>query len=431
MTRQKLAVNAALALMAAALVLLSLRQSAALALLTGIGALLCAIIMVLLNQRRDSRRAAALARRVAAREAELQAAWQTGGYLSEAHDRVQLTRAVVGETRRLLHSEAAAFCTHGCGSRKLAGSWGVQGISGAVDAFDPTRAGFDASTTDTDAQCPVVNPAFAGGQLRQPIVKNGQTLACLCVANRQARIFSPDERELIAHIASQAGAVLERVELVENETARATIAERERLSREIHDTITQSLGWASFNAQTIQEYLSRGEIGAAQIQLDKQIAISRSLYNDARGLLLGLRTSPDLPLVAAVREYAARFSAWSGVATTVDAEGFDAVRLPPDTELQILRVVQEALSNVRKHANACNAYIVFQRADTWAQLTVTDDGQGLRPVGVNEGAGHYGMRSMCDRIEALGGSLKVYAHPAQGTVVEARIPIVYREGEIA
>jgi signal transduction histidine kinase len=251
------------------------------------------------------------------------------------------------------------------------------------------------------------------------------------VANRQARSFSTRERELLSHIASQAGAVLERVTLVENETARATVAERERLSREIHDTITQSLGWASFNGQTIQEYLSHGQLGAAQVQLDKQIAISRALYNDARGLLLGLRTSPDLPLVSAVREYAACFSDWSAIETTVDADGFGAVRLPPDTELQILRVVQEALSNIRKHANARHAYIVFRRDGNCAQLTVSDDGRGLQPASDHaDGPDHLGMRSMRERIEALGGSLSVHARLEHGTVVEARVPIVYREGDV-
>ena len=432
LTRQERAMTLALVITTAALVLFSLLLSPALALLAGSGALLCAGVLVLLNLRRTNRRVAGLAQQVAERDAELAAAWQTGTCLSEAQDRVQLTRTLVSETRRLLHSEAVAFCAHGCESRNVAGSWSVQGIGGAVGAFDPARAGFDASSITGDVPCPVVNTAYSAGQLRQPIVRNRQTLACLCVANRQARSFSTHERELLFHIASQAGAVLERVELVENETARATVAEREHLSREIHDTITQSLGLACFNAQAIQEYLSQGQVEAAQIQLDKQIAISRAVYDDARGLLLGLRTSPDLPLLSAVREYAARFSDWSAIATTVDADGFGGVRLPPDTELQILRVVQEALSNVRKHANARHAYIAFRRDDSCAHLTISDDGRGLQPSSDHAGGpDHLGMRSMRERIESLGGSLSVHARDEQGTVVEARVPIVYREGDVS
>jgi signal transduction histidine kinase len=430
MTRPERLVLIALIIAIAALVLLSLLVSPALALLTGISAMLTAGVIVLLEQRRASRRAEVLARQVAAREAELETVWQVGTLLGEAQDRKQLTQAVVSETRRLLGAEAAAFClcasSTSCHSRRL----NVQGVGGLADAFDVSSAGCDLQFPASDACCPVVQAAFRVGQLRQPIARNGEVLACLCVASRQPTTDSARERDLLGYVATQTAAALERIEQIERVTASATAVERERLAREIHDTLTQSLGWASFNAQSIQEYLSRGQLAAAQTQLDKQIALSRALYNDARGLLMGLRTNADTPLVPAIRDYANRFSEWSGITTIVDGEDFGDVRLPPDVELQLLRVAQEALSNVRKHAQAKRIYIAFHRDQSCAEMTISDDGQGMvLDSQLDSGAARFGMRSMRERMEALGGTLNIHSLPGRGSIVHARIPIVYCEGD--
>jgi signal transduction histidine kinase len=105
--------------------------------------------------------------------------------------------------------------------------------------------------------------------------------------------------------------------------------------------------------------------------------------------------------------------------------------LAPLVEVQLIRVVQEALSNVRKHARAARAGVRLERVGEFARLTIEDDGQGFDPTHVARGQWpRFGLQSMRERVESVGGSFTIESTPGQGTKVTVQIPIVYRGEEL-
>jgi signal transduction histidine kinase len=377
---------------------------------------------------------AALVQGIAMREAELQQAWQYGLDVMTAPDYPHLLRTIVGRTRALLGADASALCTLQRGTSTSTEGWAVQAACGAPEAFDTAIYRLPRQVGGLSGSCPVVCSPYRLSHLRLSIIRNGVALGCLCVACRQDRTFSTHERGLLTGLAVQAGAALRRMQDKEHECGNAVAAERERLAREMHDTLAQLIGFAGFKTKAVQELLAQGQIEAAQGQLKTLGSLSQALYADARELILGLHAEPGQAraLVPALTAYAERFGEWSGIATTVVAEGFDGVLLRPAVELQLVRVVQEGLSNARKHAQAQNIRIAINRDDEWAVVSVADDGRGFecaaRAAG---GVMQFGLQSMRDRIAAVGGSLAIQSTPGRGTMVTARVPLVYREGEMS
>jgi two-component system nitrate/nitrite sensor histidine kinase NarX len=158
-------------------------------------------------------------------------------------------------------------------------------------------------------------------------------------------------------------------------------------------------------------------------------AAGGEIYGDVREAIAELRTRPDpgpLGLRRALTEYVAQFGDRTGIATTCNTDGVDAAQqdLAPAAEVQLLRIGQEALTNVRKHANAARAVVrVWREADGW-YVAVRDDGVGFDPTAVaaEPGGRHVGITIMRERAESVGGRLEVTSQPGAGTEVRAWVP---------
>jgi signal transduction histidine kinase len=120
-------------------------------------------------------------------------------------------------------------------------------------------------------------------------------------------------------------------------------------------------------------------------------------------------------------EYVGHFQARWGVTAKLIVEDADALALSPLVEVQLLRVIQEALANVRKHAQARHVWITFKTEDKGVAVIVEDDGKGFEPDDAQ--LGHFGLRLMRERCESVGGSLHVDSAIGQGTRIEARLPL--------
>jgi len=153
--------------------------------------------------------------------------------------------------------------------------------------------------------------------------------------------------------------------------------------------------------------------------------VARDLYGDVREGILGLRTGPGDGLAAALRGYLDRYAEMSGlrVAFDVEPEAADA-RPAPAAEVQLMRVVQEALSNVRKHARARSVSVRFAREGGCLSVEIRDDGRGFDPtVRPSTGWPHFGLQTMRERAESVGGTLAVETTRGRGTRVTARVPV--------
>jgi signal transduction histidine kinase len=201
----------------------------------------------------------------------------------------------------------------------------------------------------------------------------------------------------------------------------AALRERERLARDLHDSLGHALVAVSIQLEAIQR-LYRVDPARAEGQVDALKTLTRDTMAGLRRALAGLR-SPGLgeqPLAAALQQLAVAVGQRSGlsVACTVSP---GTERLAPAVAETLWRVAQEALTNVERHAHARTVSVDLQVLPAAASLRVSDDGQGLPPAAETL-PGHFGLRGMRERVEGLGGSLRM--HGAAGTVIEASLPLL-------
>jgi signal transduction histidine kinase len=206
----------------------------------------------------------------------------------------------------------------------------------------------------------------------------------------------------------------------------ATLQERERLARELHDSLGQTLAAARLQASTARLLLAQGETAQTDKCLEQMADMTIEAETDVREYLLGAKISfsADRPFFEALRQYAARFSQQYGlqvglsIPPQLEAQGLEAM-----VEVQLLRIIQEAMSNVRKHARAKNIHVVFAVLGPHVQIIILDDGQGFdsESIAARQAEG-FGLQAMRERAEALGGNLDVISQPGQGTQVVVQVP---------
>lgn len=200
--------------------------------------------------------------------------------------------------------------------------------------------------------------------------------------------------------------------------------ERARLARELHDGIGQTLTALAMRL----ERLSAEAAGERQLGgLEEALGLARQALAETRELARLLRPPilDDLGLVPALRWLARTFGRHAGITVDFAAEGLGPERLPAEVETLLFRVVQEALTNVAKHAAADRAEVRLARRGGWIALAVADRGRGFDPRGVGEGAAGagFGLKGMQDRVECSDGRFALRSAPGAGTVVEVRVPL--------
>ena len=209
------------------------------------------------------------------------------------------------------------------------------------------------------------------------------------------------------------------------QTMHAVMQERERLSRELHDGVAQLVADLLLRLDTIKELVEADRPQEAEAELQRLHGVADEIYQDIGESITGLRSNVmERGLVRALQDYLEQFEERHQIATNLRADEA-ADQLAPLAALQLFRLVQEALTNVRKHAGAEKATVTLT-SDGPDQLRViiADDGQGFIPGSQsNAKARSLGLTSMRERVEALGGTFQVTSRPALGTQVSATIPI--------
>ena len=200
----------------------------------------------------------------------------------------------------------------------------------------------------------------------------------------------------------------------------AVAEERALLARELHDSIAQGLAFLKIQVQLLRGALRRGESAQVQRAVDELDAGLRESVADVRELLLHFRTRTNTDdFGAAIKTTLRKFQHQTGLTTHLHLHGSGAP-LPPDVQVQLLHVVQEALSNVRKHAGASAVWVDVQQQPPW-RVEVRDDGCGFEvDAAVDET--HVGLRIMRERADGIGAQVQVRSQPGQGTCVTVELP---------
>jgi two-component system, NarL family, sensor kinase len=289
-----------------------------------------------------------------------------------------------------------------------------------------------------------------------PLYFQDRPLGIINLTGPDERELSEDELRLLATISFQVGIAVERARLAEESTQLARVAERERIAREIHDTLAQGLTAIGLDIESALRHID-AEPEGARTRLERALRTTRQSLEEARRSVLDLRA--ELPggrsLPDALMALSRDFTSDTGVPVKVDihavkagvltpAAGQDTVgdlrmagdstpgtgqsmsssgveaALPPRVEAELFKVVQEALINIRRHAHATQVQVRLQRVQHRTTLSVQDNGVGFMPGTSDDG--RHGLLGMRERVKLLGGRLSVRSRPGRGTRITVTIP---------
>jgi signal transduction histidine kinase len=307
----------------------------------------------------------------------------------------------------LLDGDVAVLVTTGPDGEAHVAAW--SGPDGSVDR----AGGFAASDVGVSR---FVRPDLVTARLEAPLQRAGETIGLLMVGASRSRGFEVDEVETLSSLANQAAIAIENARLQARLRELAVDAERERIAREMHDGLAQVLGYVNTKSQAIEQLLVAGRTREARGLLAELAAAARSIYVDVREAILGLRSPvvPGVGLVAAVEDYATRFTEASKIAVAVEATpGARRLDLSPQVEAQVFRIVQEALTNVRKHSGAARATVSFAVGDGRLDVSVADDGHGFAISAAPTDLPRYGIEAMRERAHSIAGTVE-WSSPASG-----------------
>ncbi len=268
-----------------------------------------------------------------------------------------------------------------------------------------------------------------------PLLLKEQVIGALMVGHHEADYFTQHHAELAVAFGSQAAVAIENARLYEQALSLAALEERQRLARELHDSVSQALYGIALGARTARTLLDRAELAAEQTEtlaspLDYVLSLAEAALTEMRALIFELRPESLAMegLVVALTRQGDALEARHNVAVTT-AFGPEP-ELPLSTKEALFRVAQEALHNVVKHASAGSvslSLLTEENSDPVTEasqalvLRVVDDGCGFNPAAAFPG--HLGLRSIHERVEKIGGQLTVQSAPGQGTRIEVRLPL--------
>ena len=178
-------------------------------------------------------------------------------------------------------------------------------------------------------------------------------------------------------------------QILEQQQAVATLQERERLARELHDSAGQVLGYVNLQAETIHKWLQAGNAEKADSLVLRLTEVAKEAHADIRESILSLKagSAQGWSFLPTLKRYLDDFQAHYGIRTELVLKGgLEENKFKPDAEVQLLRVIQEALTNARKHGHAHNVQVVIEQRESWGHITVTDDGNGFDPARISQEA---------------------------------------------
>jgi len=248
-----------------------------------------------------------------------------------------------------------------------------------------------------------------------------RSLGVLTLFSKDTDRFTSDFIQLLECIGHQLGVAVENARFHQRTEQVAILEERTRISRELHDSLAQTLGWLRIKTEILEDDLRLGEMERTQEDLTAIRRVVRDACYDVRESIDGLRTRPTGDLTSTAAAWISEFRQRSGLRTDFRAKDGD-VRLSAVVETELLRILQEALTNVRKHAQAQMVRVDFQIKGSLAELVIEDDGNGFDYSREQDG-GHFGLGIMRERAERLGGSFSVETALGKGTKITAHLPL--------
>ena len=213
-------------------------------------------------------------------------------------------------------------------------------------------------------------------------------------------------------------------QLLEQQRQLASLEARERLGRDLHDGLGQMMGYLNVQAQAVDTLLDQGHYQAARRNLTDLSLAARSAHQEIRAHILDLRPAdtPRQDFLSAVRDYTQQFSRrYNLPVTCAIPDGFPAAPFNPAVEEQAIRILQEGLTNARRHAHADAVRVDFRQRERVIDMEISDNGRGFDPAAAPP-EGHFGLTIMRERAVQAGGELHLHTGPGQGVRLVATLP---------
>ncbi|GIW34254.1 GAF domain-containing protein [Meiothermus sp.] len=267
----------------------------------------------------------------------------------------------------------------------------------------------------------VTEPEGIRAFMHIPIRLDGEVFGVFSINNLLPHTLGPEEQRAFTSLARRAAVAIRNAHLYAEAQGKAALEERQKLARNLHDSVSQAIYGIVLGVRTAKTQLARNP-EQAPAALDFVLNLAEGAIAEMRALIFELRPESlkQEGLVAALAKQAAALRARHGLPLEAHLGPEPAMSL--EAKEALYRVAQEALNNIAKHAKAHKAHLRLQQANGMVQLEICDDGVGFDSQ--REYPGHLGLVSMRERIERLGGRFEVVSSPGAGTTVRANLPLL-------
>ena len=262
--------------------------------------------------------------------------------------------------------------------------------------------------------------------LAVPFIAKGSVVAiAFAMTYDEARDFSPEQVKLACGIADAVSLAIENARLYDKTREVAVIEERERLAHELHDNLAQLLGAMQLKASQAAANLTHARTQKAAANLDDLQEMISEAHTDVRETIFNMRTviSPTADFLTTLQAYLDAYTTRYNIDVSLHLEGEPDLVWDVGTSVQVMRIIQEGLTNVRKHASNDQVYLTIRPDDCFTQFILVDHGSGFNPKAVAEHNGHHlGLNVMRERAESIGGQLAIDSQPGRGTRLTLTVP---------
>ena len=334
--------------------------------------------------------------------------------------------AVVLHARDLLGSDESVLSLDEDASRSVQFAGTVDGSVSVADGTScmTSAVGSGSHQHGRAVACPVRAASDWGADMVVPIRGPIDMLGELWIGRRSDVPFTERDRGFLVTLSGLAAIAITSAQMREAGRQRAVLAERERIAREMHDSLAQVLGVTHLRLRALDDRDDVSGNAEIAVELTQLADICEEAYQDVREAILGLRDSSktERGLQDNLRAYLTKYTQQCKIETSLDSRLDHRLSLSPRCEVHLIRVIQEALTNVRKHSGATSVTVRVSESDSETTFVVEDDGLGFDQGGSSGDRDGYGLFTMRERMALLNGSLAVESAPGHGTRVIATVP---------
>jgi nitrate/nitrite-specific signal transduction histidine kinase len=267
-----------------------------------------------------------------------------------------------------------------------------------------------------------------------PLVVEDKTIGGIGLSFAEAQSFSGEDRSFLLSLARLCTQALERAHLYELEkkarteaeaaqqrlTLLAETQERNRLAQDLHDNIAQTLGYLNLQITIVNNQLNKGQLAEVQNKLEELKQVVNEAYTDVREEIFNLRAriTAELPFLETLRSYLSKYKKFYKLDVQLLLEADEAIfTFSSEVGAQIIRIIQEALINVRKHAQTDQATIRLSQQEDHIRISIEDQGEGFNLEEMLEKGNSFGLKIIQERAERIGSPLKINSIPGEGTTI--------------